>query len=434
MRTLTDPLPLRTTAEWQGFREAVALPVRIGNTRGPMIQYSHDRTQWVWGGHACAGVDVVFSGGLPVDNWTAGNIIDTAGKPVMLVTFDAPIDEGTDAPTAQGRGLQDAATGALIENPAAALFAILSDLGGIAIDRERLSAFRAECAAAQIYVGGSIETADTGQTVARALCSSIGALFGSAARGLAFLWPGGEPQPARYVVRNSSGANPVELERAFTLADLCNDLTIQFDFDGDTPRQSIRMIAPAQIARYGASPQTLAAKWISAAGVAQRVGARMLAQSARKVWLVTAGGLDAPDLRVGDFVQFQHALFTDAGVYPVLSRETNLIDSSKITARVPIGAAPAIAIASQSSYFDVNAYVSAEVSTIGPDRVFTIRDSDGVTPLAGATVQILPNGLTHQTDAQGKVSFTTEQMPSGHHYDLGVTTADNRYFTFGFDI
>lgn len=434
MRTLTDPLPLRTTAEWAGYREAVALPVRIGLTRGKLTQYSQDRTQWAWSGHACAGVDAVFVGGLPVSNWTAGNIIDTAGKPIMLVTFDAPIDEGSEAPTAQGRGLQDASTGQLIENPAAALFAILSDLGGIAVDRERLSAFRAECAAAQIFVGGSIETADSGQTVARALCASIGALFGSAARSLAFLWPGGQVQPVRYVVRDSSGKNQVDLTRSFTLSDFCNDLTVQFDFDGDQPRQSIRLVAPAQIARYGASPQTLAAQWITSAGVAQRVGARLLDQSARKVWLVTAGGIDAPDLRVGDHVQFQHALLTDSGAYPVLSRETNLIDSTQITARVPIGAAPAVAIASQSSYFDVNAYVSAEVQTIGPDRVFTIRDSDGVTPLAGASVQILPGGLSHQTDAQGKVSFTTDQMPSGHHYDLGVTTADGRYFTFGFDI
>jgi hypothetical protein len=433
VKTLTDPIPLRTTAEWPGFRDAVALPVRVGVTRGKLIQYSQDRTQWVWAGHAGQAVDVVSIGGLPVDNWVWDNVIDAAGKPVMMVTFDAPVDEGSE-PTAQGRGLQDATTGILIENPAAALFAILSDLGGLAIDREQLSAFRAETAAAQIIVGGSIETADSGQTFARALCSSIGAKFGSAARSLAFLWPG-MAQPVRYTVSASSVSNTVELTRAAALSDFCNDLTIQYDFDGDQPRGSIRLVAPAQVARYGATAQTLAARWITSAGVAQRVGARLLGHSARKVWLVTASGIEAPGLRIGDSVQFQHALLTDSGACPVLSREANLdTGAATITARVAIGAAPTVAIASQSSYFDVNAYVSADVQTIGPDRIFTIRDSDGVTPLAGCAVQILPSGITKPTDAQGKVSFTVDQMPAGHHYDLGVTTADGRYFTFGFDV
>lgn len=433
MKTLTDPLPLRSTAEWAGFREAVSLPVRVGLTRGKLIQYSQDRTKWVWSGHASQSIAAVFVGGLPVTNWNAANVLDSASKPVMMVTFDAPLDEGAEA-TAQGRGLMDATTGDLIENPADALLAILRDLAGLEVDAERLSAFRAESAAAQIFVGGSIESPDSAQTVARALCSSVGALFGSAARGLAFLWPGGGDQPARYLIGNSSGANTVELTRAFNVADFCNDLTIQYDFDGDSPRQSIRLTAPAQVARYGATAQTLAAKWLTSQRVAQLVGGRLLAQTARKVWLVTAAGLDAPDLRLGDRVQFGHALFTDAGRYPILSRETDFVGSTQITARVPIGAAPAIAIASQSTYFDVNPYVSLIVQTQGTDHVFTIYDSDGVTPLGGATVQILPNGTSKPTDAQGKVSFTALQMPAGHHYDLGVTAQDGRYYTFGLDI
>jgi hypothetical protein len=125
MKTLADPLPLRTSDEWIGRRESVPLAVRVGHTRGRLTQYNQARTQFVWAGHACAGVDQVYVGGLPVDGWQQGNVIDSAGKLVSMVTFAAPQAEGADL-TASGRGLLDDATGQLVENPADALFAIWS--------------------------------------------------------------------------------------------------------------------------------------------------------------------------------------------------------------------------------------------------------------------------------------------------------------------
>jgi hypothetical protein len=196
----------------------------------------------------------------------------------------------------------------------------------------------------------------------------------------------------------------------------------------------VRLVSPAQVARYGATASTLAAKWLTSSAVAQVLGMRLLGHSARKVWLVTASNIRAGDLRIGDAVAFNHAFADFPGAYPVLSRERPDLETMNITARVPIGPAPRVAIASQSSFFDPNQYISAELEIVGPDRVFTIRDFDGSTLLANCAVQILPNGPTRQTDASGRVSFTPDMMPSGHHYDLGCTTADNRYFTFGADV
>lgn len=428
MRRLADPLPLRTTAEWPGFRDAVPLPVRIGRTRGTLLQYDQARTKWVWGGHACEGIDAVFVGGLPATDWQAGNVLDAAGKPVAMVTFSTPQPEGAQL-SAQGRGLQDATTGILIENPADALAAILIDIGGLALSRASLATFRSEAAANGLIVGGSIEAADSAQSIARALTASVGARFGSAARDLAFLWPALTSGTARFTVRDD-GPN---VTRAVALSDFCNDLTIQYDFDGTNPRGSLRLVAPAQIARYGSFPQTLAATWLTSAGVAQRVGARLLAHSARKVWSITAEGLRTSDLRIGYAVAFEHALMTSDPI-TVLSRRRTTLDTCTITARAPIGAAPSVAIASQSAYLDPNAYVSAELDIVGQNRIFTIRDSDGTTPLPGAGVRILPSGPTHVTDASGRVSFTALQMPAGHHFDLGCTTADGRYFTFSVDV
>lgn len=428
MKKLTDPLPLRTTAEWPGFREAVALPLRFGRTRGVLIQYNQARTQFAWSGHACLRVDTVYAGGLAASGWTFANTIDAAGKPIALVTFASPQAEGTDL-SAEGRGMMDAATGALIENPADALAAILIDLAGLPIPRQRLDAFRAECAAANITLGGSIEQPDSAQTVARAICDSIGAKFSQSARGLAFLWPGGTASPSRATITDS-----VELQLEMDVADFCNDLTIQYDFDRGQPRGSLRLVCPAQIARYGAFPQTLAATWITSAGVAQRVGARLLQQSARKQWLVTATGVESSTLQIGDTVAFAHSLLTVDGVYPVLSRVRTDLQTCTITARVPIGGVPAVAIASQSVYYDPNQYVSAEIGQVGNDWQIKIVDSDGVTPLAGASVQILPNGPARQTNSAGIVTFTVSQMPAGHTYTLGVTTSDGRYFTFGVSV
>jgi hypothetical protein len=119
------------------------------------------------------------------------------------------------------------------------------------------------------------------------------------------------------------------------------------------------------------------------------------------------------------------------GVYPVLSRVRTDLQTCTITARVPIGGVPAVAIASQSVYFDPNQYASVTLDPQGNDWAFTITDTDGVTPLVGASVQILPSGPTRQTNGSGIVTFTSQQMPAGHQYTLGVTTADGRYFTFG---
>lgn len=428
MKSLTDPLPLRTTAEWPGFREAAPLPVRIGRTRGPLIQYDQARLQFCWAGHACQGIDQVFVGGLAVQDWRFDNIIDAAGKAIALVTFASPLPEGAEA-SASGRGLMDAAGGFLLENPADVILAIANDIAGLGFSRERLAPFRKDCIDSAILLGGSIEQADSTQTVLRSIAASIGAKFSPAARTLAFLWP----SSASATIRATITDNGPTVSRSMTVSDFCNDLTIQYDFDSDQPRGSMRLVCPAQIARYGAFPQTLAATWITSAGVAQRVGARMLSQSARKQWLVTAEGVKS-DIRIGDAVAFQHALMTAAGSYPVLSRTRTDAKTSTITARIPIGGIPAVSIASQSSYYDPNAYVSAEVETQGTDWVFTIVDSDGVTPLANAAVSLLPSGPTKQTDGSGRVSFTAAQMPAGHTYTLGVTTADGRYFTFGVSV
>lgn len=419
MTALNDPVPLRENLAWVTFATAIYLPHRYGAVGGTLVQYDRARLNFVWADHGVQSIDAVLVNGIPATDWTWANVIDVAGRPVAMVTFQQPVDIDA-TPFARGRGKLHPTTGALMTDPAAILWDLFANICGRDITESQLSQFSIACILAGVEAAGSIESPDTAQTIARAICASVGALYCADAPGLAFLWPAVSPVPALATVDGTLG---IVATASAPLSSICNDYTIRYDFEGDSPRQSVQLEAPDSVKRYGRRAATLDAHWTSSPRTAVNVAQRALQQSARAQWAVHVDGMKRR-LQVGQGVSLAHPVIPATGTHQVLTRSLTLSSGlTSIDLSVPIGSVPATRIVQQSEAFDPQTYASVGVQTVGSDRVLTFTNADG-TPIVNAQVT-LDGNLTRQTDSSGRVSFPASAMPPGIH-TLHVVTADGR--------
>jgi hypothetical protein len=417
MRPLSLPLPLRDTTAWGGYREAVPIPHRYGATAGALLQYNASRTEFAWAGHAVEAIDEVLVDGLPVGDWDWRNAVDAQGLPVALVRFGQPQNEGA-ALLARGRGKLDARRGGVMTNPADVVADVLA-LAGRDVPASALADFRRACSAAGLEVGGSIETAETAQTVLRGICESIGAIVCADMPGWCRLWPGSAPAAPRATVRDG------DLSASVSSDGLVNDLTIAYAHEDGQPRASLRLEAPDSIAAYGRRPATLEARWVTSARVAAAVGTRLLQQSARPVWAVSVAASRA--LQVGDALALAHPASPVGGVHPITARELDLdAGGARLSINAPVGDVPAVRLIAQSSAFEPARYAGLSVETAGGERILTLREETGA-PIVGAAVT-LDDALTRYTDGAGRVAFPVATMPPGEHM-LAIKTADGRTLT-----
>lgn len=417
MRSLSLPLPLRDTSAWGGYREAVPIPQRYGSASGALLQYNASRTEFAWAGHAVLSIDEVLVDGLPVGDWQWRNAVDVQGQPVAIVQFGQAQDEGAQL-LARGRGKRHPRSGALMTNPADVVADVLALAGQPAADGE-LAEFQRACAAEGLEVGGSIEQADSAQSILRALCESVGAIFGADLPGRCRLWPSGAVPAARAIIRDGG------LQAAASADDLANDLTIAYAHEGGSPRATLRLEAPDAITAYGRRPATLDARWVTSARVAAAVGRRLLEHRARPTWRITA---DLPRaIRIGDALSILHPASPAGGSHIVIAREWNLDSGlASVSVVVPVGDVPAVRLAAQSAAFETTQYAGVSVETRGSERVLTLREENGA-PIVGAEVT-LDGAIRRYTDAGGRVSFPVTAMPPGDH-TLSIVTADGRPLT-----
>lgn len=417
MTPLTAPLPLRTTAAWDAYREAVVIPHRYGNTGGVLLQYDQQRRVFVWADHPVVSIDAVLVNGQQVGGWAWRNRVDSAGRAVAFVEFDEPVDEGAQ-PVARGRGKRDASTGVLLTQPADVIYDVLATIAGQPVTRGQLAAFRAACDSYQLEVGGSIESAATVRAVVQGIVASIGAIYAPDARDVCHLYPGGPAEPARWTAPLS-----VAVSAAAGASELVTDLTLRYAHESGQPRAAVQLDAPDAAAAYGARAVTIDAPWVTSARVAVQVATRLIQHAARPLWRVNVGGLRG-NVRIGDTLAVNSAVLPLAVSAPVLSRELDAAaELSAVAVEWPVGDVPAVRLIRQASQLEPEQYTSVGIVTIGDQRVLTLREEDG-RPIVGASVT-LNGGLTRQTDGAGRVSFPASSMPPGQH-TLSVVTLDGR--------
>ncbi|MCR6700846.1 MAG: carboxypeptidase-like regulatory domain-containing protein [Dokdonella sp.] len=421
MTPLSAALPLRDATAWGGYREAVPLPHRYGACSGELIQFDEARTLFVWADHPVQGIDAVLLNGLPVGDWEARTVTDATGRAMAAVAFGASQDEGVSL-VARGRGKQHPRTGQPLINPADVVWDVLTAIAGRDVNDGQLASFRAACDAARLEVAGSIEMRDTVLSVVRSICAAIGATYCPDDPALCRLWPGGGTGPALTIVRDGS------VSAACSIADLVNDLTIQFAPEAGQPRGAIQLESPDSIARHGRRPEVIVAPWIGSARVALAVAERLLQQSARPQWTIQAT-VRRP-LRPGQGIQLDHPALPAAGIYTVTERSRDMAAGrTAITLTAPVGGLPAVRLVRQSVAYDPLQYAGAAVATAGTDRLITLLDTDG-RPLAGARVSVRELGISGQTDSAGRFIVSVALLPAGA-WTLDIVTADGATLEIG---
>lgn len=415
MTPLTGALPLRTTAVWDAYREAQPIPHRYGETAGALLQYSSDRRIFVWADHAVAGIDTVLVSGQQVSNWQHRNGTDSTGHAVALVEFDGPVDEGAEL-IARGRG--KTANGRLMTNPADVVLDILNTLAERGVPAARLDDFRAACQLSGLELGGSIEAADTVRAVITGLCNSIGAVWADDARGLCHLWPVAE-------LTATTGTLPgqIDCDASADAADLVNDITLRYQFEGGSPRAAVQLDAPDWVLRHGRRTRIIDAPWIASSRVATDVATRLLQQHARPQWSVTLSGIEQI-VRVGEVVPIDHAVLSSAATGMVLGREYDLrTQQTQLRTRIALGNTPAVRLVRQSSALEATQYEGLTLQVVDNGYQITLTETDG-RPIVGASAT-LDEQTTRISDGAGRVIFPASAMTPGVHVVV-ILTADKR--------
>lgn len=419
--TIATVLSLPLTSAWAFFANVQVIPHRYGAVTGPLLQYDAAGRLWCWAGHAVAGIDRITRDGQLVGEWQWRNTTDSAGQPIALVEFGQP-QEATAVFLASGRGKRHARTGALLDNPADVVWDILANLAGVAVGEGALGDFRAECHARGLVVAGSIDTAESTQTIVRTLCDSVGALFCIDAPRPCRLWPVDSLRPPRERIRGPLHT----LGASLSLGDIVNDVTVQFDYVNGQARQTLQLVVADSIARFGRRAQTLPAPWIAVPRVAYDVGVRQLARTARPQWIVTVDGIRRP-IDVGDDLLIDHPVLPIEARGIVVQRDW-VLDAGTVSAQlaIAVGDSPVIKLARQSNAFPARTVaVSAEES--GGDRVLVLRRAEDGRAIVGARVTV-DNTTTRTSDNAGRVTFPASLLPPGEH-TLAIVSEDGRTLT-----
>ena len=186
---LSTRLPLRTTAAWGQFSELKAIPWVYGRVSLMPVQYDDQRRQFVLADHPILAITRLARDDVASAAYRWSNTQDNTGHAVALLELGEPLAENERlAVSVQGK--RHPRTGELLENPADVVWDLLANLAGIPIEAGDLEAFRGECAAWKLTVGGVVD--DPTQTIRGALdnlLSSLGAVWSGGMSGWARLWP-----------------------------------------------------------------------------------------------------------------------------------------------------------------------------------------------------------------------------------------------------
>lgn len=418
MKSLTDNVPLRRTTVWGGYKVDEVIPIRIGETSGRLTQYDQERRTFVWSDASCETVARITSNGQDMSGWQFRNGLDKTNHPVCFVIFDQPVDENVEL-VAYGKGMPHPLTGELMTNPADVIWYFLTFVVGNPVSYDSLGDFRTECRRLNIQVHGSFYRDNvTIQSEIRDISQSIGAVFCASSPGMLRIFPQPTPKPSLFTITDQYGLS-VEGGRK----QVVNDLTVNFAYDNGTPKESIQLEVPTSIARYGRLPRVINATWINSGTLAFNMGVRLLTQLSRIQWTATAKDVDRV-LGVGDFITLNNQVVDDSEDHMVLSSNLNIASGkSEIRFSIPLGQPGSVKLVRQSIAFSVNVYASATVTTVGTERVLTLKNDDG-TPMVGAQVTL--DGLyTRTTDSAGRVTFPADIMPLGEH-QLRIVTLEGQ--------
>jgi hypothetical protein len=400
---LTEDLPLRTTRAIGDFAEDAAQPIRFGDLTGRRFRLLRlSATEYLAAAHPME-IARVFVDAEQTDAWEAALGSDDDGHVWQLVRFAASVGE-TQEVSATGRGLRDADTGELVDNPADLIEYVLS-LAGI---EALLPELRAQCAQEGIRLAGSITQARSVLDVVDEIAYSAGAIWTTEAARL-YPAPLGVVGPVHELDAQAAGG--IE-DPYMDLDDTADVLRVGYDYSEAAQRAQHHIELAAAPALYGGAAAEIELTWVYLPANAETIGTRLLRRMAARRYRVECD-VDRHDLRPTDQVRLTDnpGWLVPGGDPTVMVLEVDVEADAGATriAGEALMSTPTVAVVAHSVALPDTSEGGLDVAFRNGIATFTVRDDDG-RPLAGARVT-LDGSAPRTTDDRGQVSFTATQGP-----------------------
>ena len=407
---LSENLPLRTTRILGDFAEDQVLPYRFGdlrNTRFRLIQLN-DST-WFAADHPMAITDVYIDDEL-TSGWAATIESDTTGHSYTIVRLAAPAPPDAKV-SASGIGHRDPVSGNIIENPADLMEFILRMAGR----SETFPLLRAECAANDIRLAGSVDRLQSVLSWLDEIAGSAGAIWIPEA---ACLYP---IVYSRGYIEQLDRFSASDLDVESALDDTADVLHLGYDYNDATGKSGQFVELTASPRRFGGYVQELSMRWLRSSANAESVGRRLLQRLAGERYSV-AHGTDQRQLRPCTWTRIaNHPDWPIPGGDPtamVLGVEVDYeTGQAEVTSEV-IASVPEIAVTAHSVALPSTVTAAIAVAISNGVATFTISDEAG-RPLKDAQVS-LDGGPARKTNEAGKVAFNITPATPPKKHQLAV--------------
>ena len=420
---LIAPLPLRSTTELEEFSEVLPIPRAFGSAiRLRPIRLSSDAREWLIIGAAASRIISVTDdiGELPTSSYALSNRITGEISAAVLLLADPPNGELS----VVFDGERDQLDGAIIDNPADALYYVLTELAGQAFDRNLLDRLRLDMIDTKVR-GVFNFVNQSAHTVARELITSAGAVWSDGSPEMARRWPPvrGANDPIRGELTKLSGWDVVSSQQPRHTI-----FTVNYDFDwsignaGDY-RRAIILEAPVLRRQLGDLPLTINLKYIGEASMAEDIALRLCPWLASERYTVTwTAGREAALNPPGSWYELNHPHSRLIGEHILIEASPDLqTGTTDLTAEGYVGALPVVEIIQRSLRNTLQAdRLSGNAVGVTEQEVIA-TDANGE-PIPGATVEI--NGQIYTADNAGRVFVAG--LSRGETYTITITAADGR--------
>ena len=415
--SLSDDLPLRTTADWGRFESVQTIPVGFGRVCSVGIAYNQRRTEFVFLDGVNGAVESVTVNDEPFDAWEADQVFDNTDKPMTLVRTNEPIDGVIKI---CGNGMLGTSSGKALVNPADVIGHALT-LSGFTHD---LAEFRTECAKRGLEIAGLFAGGKTGRAQVQEIAESIGVIWSAASDRFAAFHPGTLSSSLAAVDKLG------EFQAKYDRGRIYNVARIKFDFDhsaGDY-RQVVQMEVKSSIAVYGRIVHEIEAPWLFRTSDAERLCTRLLQHYSRALWTMTCA-TDA-DVDLGDAIDNQHARSAITGDQACIRIDKAPLKTGKrVILEAPAGASPDVTFVGSASVFDPVA-TNKNVQFVD-DRVLIPVTDTGGRPIQGAEIKLIdPPGPTVETDGSGIAEFPASQIVVGRLHTFQISAPNRPIMTF----
>ncbi len=258
MIPLNQSLPLRTTAQWNGYKEVAAIPIPYGTATYLALQYNQQRTRFVISADKITSVVSVKIGDslLSADRYETVAGFDPSGRPLQFLDLE-PVDTSEDV-CVTVIGVPG------LDNPALWLQYVLNNIMGYEFPTSSFSQLANQSKRLNKKLSGIINTTSgSARSYIESVLDSIGARLTLNTPQLGIIYPVTDTYLANARIVETYDASNVNIRTSWNanLADVANEITVEFDYDNceRQPRGQIVVEAARSIQRYGLRRRTIRA-------------------------------------------------------------------------------------------------------------------------------------------------------------------------------